>query len=97
VENSTFDVGVTVAMALLGVLLIWLECPPAPLALGFVLGPMMEEYFRRALALSSGNLGIFVTSPPSVIFLLITTVLAISLLLPAFSKVRETAFAEEEL
>ena len=55
VNNTSFDVMQTAFFGLLGVVFVKLECEPAPLLLGFVLGPMMEENLRRALLLSRGD------------------------------------------
>ena len=55
INNTHFDVSQTAAFGLLGVIFMKLECEPAPLLLGFVLGPMMEENLRRALLLSRGD------------------------------------------
>src|SRR5438034_3824498 len=59
-SNSTFDVYQTAVFGFLGYIFIKLECEPAPLILGFVLGPLMEEHLRRALLLSRGNPVVFV-------------------------------------
>ena len=55
----------TAVFGFLGVLFVKLECEPAPLLLGFVLGPMMEENLRRALLLSRGDPTVFFTRPIS--------------------------------
>src|SRR5438477_179675 len=62
-SNSTFDVYQTAVFGFLGYIFIKLECEPAPLLLGFVLGPMMEENLRRALLLSRGDPLVFVHRP----------------------------------
>jgi TctA family transporter len=64
-NNSIFDVWVVLAVGALGYLMRLADLPPAPLLLGFVLGPMMEEHFRRALMLSRGNFSTFLTRPIS--------------------------------
>ena len=63
ISNASFDVSQTAAFGALGVLFVKLECEPAPLLLGFVLGPMMEENLRRALLLSRGDPTVFLTRP----------------------------------
>lgn len=68
-RNSLFDVGVTLAIGLFGYLLLLLRFEPAPMLLGFVLGPRFEENFRRALKIAQGDLGTFVERPISAFFL----------------------------
>ncbi|HEY8049650.1 MAG TPA: tripartite tricarboxylate transporter permease [Ramlibacter sp.] len=65
VNNSLEDIYITAAFGLLGYLFLRLELDPAPLMLGFILGPMLEENFRRAMLLSRGSFGVFVTRPIS--------------------------------
>jgi putative tricarboxylic transport membrane protein len=62
---------------------------PAPLVLGFVLGPAMEENLRRALLLSRGDFSTFVTHPGSLALLLLAAGLLIAALLPRFTKLRK--------
>lgn len=94
VHNSTFDVGMTALLGLLGVALIRLGCEPAPLALGFVLGPLMEENLRRAMLLSRGDPMVFVTRPISASLLVIAVLLLVMLVLPSLRSRREVAFQE---
>jgi TctA family transporter len=63
VNNSLEDVFVTAAFGMLGYVFLRLSLDPAPLMLGFILGPMLEENFRRSLLLSRGSFTIFVTRP----------------------------------
>jgi len=63
VNNSLDDVFITATFGLMGYIMLRLELEPAPLLLGFILGPMLEENFRRALLLSRGSFAIFVTRP----------------------------------
>lgn len=72
VNNSSFDVLLTFGFGILGFLLNRRGFPSAPLLLGFVLGPLLEENFRRALLLSSGDFSTFATRPVSAVFLLLT-------------------------
>ncbi len=65
INNNVFDVFITAIFGVLGYLFVKLECEPAPLLLGFILGPMMEENLRRALLLSRGDPTVFVTRPIS--------------------------------
>mgnify|MGYP003350148434 FL=1 len=64
-------------------------CEPAPLVLGLVLGPMMEEYLRRALLISLGNPIVLVTSPISLAFLLASAALLVSIAVPMIRAKRE--------
>jgi len=94
VSNTSFDVMQTAAFGLLGVLFVKLECEPAPLLLGFVLGPMMEENLRRALLLSRGDPSVFVTRPISAVLLGIAVLLVVLIALPNLRRKREEAFQE---
>jgi putative tricarboxylic transport membrane protein len=93
-NNSAVDVGLALFFGLLGYLFIKLDCEPAPLLLGFVLGPMMEDNLRRAMLLSRGNPGVFFTRPLSLALLLVALALLIVVVLPAVRKKREEAFQE---
>lgn len=95
VNNSLFDVGLTVAFGLLGYLFIKLRCEPAPLLLGFILGPMLEENLRRAMLLSRGDPTVFVTRPLSLGLLLLAAGLILIMLLPRFRRTRHVAFSED--
>jgi TctA family transporter len=95
VNNSEFDVYLMALFGLLGYIFAKLECEPAPMLLGFILGPMMEEYLRRAFLLSRGDPLVFVQRPLSAILLLAAVLLLFAVLLPAFRKTREEAFQEE--
>ncbi|WP_040123630.1 tripartite tricarboxylate transporter permease [Paraburkholderia xenovorans] len=70
-NNSLFEVGEVVVFGIAGALLIALDFPVSPILLGYVLGPMVEENFRRALLLSRGDLMIFVQRPISAAFVFI--------------------------
>jgi putative tricarboxylic transport membrane protein len=65
VNNNLDDVFITAAFGFMGYMFVRLELDAAPLMLGFILGPMLEENFRRALLLSRGDLGAFFTRPIS--------------------------------
>src|SRR5690606_26197372 len=60
ISSSPFDIWIVVFFSLLGYLMRIFDCPAAPVLLGFVLGPMMEEHFRRAMLLSRGDFATFV-------------------------------------
>jgi putative tricarboxylic transport membrane protein len=78
-----------------GYTFIKLGCEPAPLLLGFILGPMMEENLRRSLLLSRGDWSVFVTRPISAGLLAAAALLLVIVLLPAVKSKREEAFVEE--
>jgi TctA family transporter len=94
VHNSTTDVVITAALGLLGYVMIRLGCEPAPMALGFVLGPLMEENLRRSMLLSRGDPLVFLTRPISATLLAVSLFLLLMLLLPTLRKQREVAFQE---
>ena len=75
VSSSTVLVYLTALFGFLGYIFTKLECEPAPLLLGFVLGPMMEENLRRAMTMSGGDSSVFVTRPASAVLLLLTLLL----------------------
>lgn len=85
----------TAGFGFLGYVFIKLGCEGAPLLLGFVLGPMMEENFRRALLLSRGDYSVFLTSPISLTLLLISAVLVLVVALPSIKSKRKVVFTEE--
>jgi TctA family transporter len=94
VNQSATEVGFTVGFGLLGYLFIKLHCEPAPLLLGFVLGPLMEENLRRALLLAHGDATVFLTRPLSAALLLAAVALVVILALPSVRHTREIAFQE---
>jgi TctA family transporter len=95
-SNSTTDVVLLAVFGVVGYVLVKLECEPAPLLLGFVLGPMMEENLRRSMLLSRGDPSIFVTQPVSLALLLTAAVLLALLIVPAIRNKRTEAIAEGE-
>ena len=95
INVNVWDVWVTIFFGFVGYLFVKLDCEPAPLVLGFILGPMMEENLRRALLLSRGDPSIFFTSPISCGFLIAALVLVVMVAAPAIRKTRETAFRED--
>jgi TctA family transporter len=96
INNNAFDVYITAAFAILGYAFYKLKCEPAPLLLGFILGPMMEENLRRAMLLSRGDPTVFFTRPLSLTLLLMALALVVLVALPAFKKTREVAFQEAD-
>lgn len=75
VHNSTFDVMTVIVFAAFGYGMRVLDFPAAPLLLGFVLGPLMEDHLRRAMLLSRGSFEVFFTQPLSLTFILISVLL----------------------
>ena len=95
VNNTNFDIMQTAFFGLVGVLFVKLEMEPAPLLLGFVLGPMMEENLRRALLLSRGDPTVFMMRPISAGLLVAAALLVLLITLPNVKRKREEAFQEE--
>jgi putative tricarboxylic transport membrane protein len=94
-NNNSFDVWMVALFGLIGYGFIKLGCEPAPLLLGLILGPMMEEYLRRALLISRGDWSVFVTRPLSASLLVVAAILLIVVLMPSVKKKREEAFVED--
>jgi TctA family transporter len=94
ISNMWMDVLLAALFGFIGYVFIKLDVEPAPLLLGYVLGPMMEENLRRALLLSRGDPMVFLTRPISLTLLIISTILIIIVAAPAVSKRREEAFQE---
>ena len=94
VNNTVFDIYQTVLFGFIGYALIKLRCEPAPLLIGFVLGPMLEEYLRRSLVLSHGNPMVFVERPVSAVLLGIGVAALAAMLLPALRRRKDEALAE---
>ena len=92
VNNSSFDVYLAALFGVLGFVWIRLGCSPAPILLGFVLGPMLEENLRRALVVSRGDPSVFVTRPISLVFV-VATVLILVAAAPAVRR-RRAAIAD---
>ena len=95
-RKPTFDLYFITFFGLLGYLIYKLDCEPAPLLLGFVLGPMLEEHLRRAMVSSRGSLMIFIERPISAGLLLVTLAALVMLALPAITSKRNEVFVEEE-
>ncbi len=94
-SNSVFDIYLMGLFGVFGYVFSKLGCEPAPMLLAFILGPLMEEYLRRALLISRGNPWVFVQRPISATLLALALLAMCSVLIPAFSKTREEAFREE--
>ena len=94
-QNSTFHVEQVAIFGVLGYIFVRLGCEGAPFLLGLVLGPQMEEYFRRAMLLSRGDPMVFLQRPISLGLLITTALLLLLRALPSIKKAREEAFTEE--
>ncbi len=95
-QNSTFHVLQVAGFGVLGYIFARLGVEGAPFLLGVVLGPQMEEYFRRAMLLSRGDPYVFIERPISLGLLITTIFLLILMALPSIKKARKEAFQEEK-
>jgi putative tricarboxylic transport membrane protein len=93
-NNSDFDVFLMALFGLFGYICAKLEMEPAPMLLGFIIGPMMEEYLRRALLLSRSDPMVFLQRPISATMLILSAVALAVVLSPSLRKKREEAFEE---
>jgi putative tricarboxylic transport membrane protein len=93
-RNSQFDVYMMALFGILGYVFSKLGCEPAPMLLAFILGPLMEEFLRRAMLLSRGDPLVFIQRPISATLLGIAVLAMCAVLLPTFGKTREVAFKE---
>jgi putative tricarboxylic transport membrane protein len=94
-NNATFDVYLMAIFGFLGYIFRKLDCEPAPMLLGFILGPMMEEHLRRAMLISKGDATVFLSRPISATMLILALILLATVLAPAVRQKREEAFQEE--
>ncbi|HSC94267.1 MAG TPA: tripartite tricarboxylate transporter permease [Burkholderiales bacterium] len=91
-NNSPMDVYMCALLGVLGYIIAKLECEPAPLILGYVLGPLMEENLRRALLISRGDPTVFFTRPISLSFMILTAFIMFIMIAPAIRKKKEEAY-----
>jgi TctA family transporter len=94
-NNNAFDVYMTAIFAVVGYAFYKLGCEPAPLLLGFILGPMMEENLRRALLLSRGDWTTFATRPLSAALLAAALLMVVIVMLPSIKAKRQEAFVDD--
>jgi TctA family transporter len=94
VDGKIFDVYAIVVLSALAYVLLKLDCEPAPLILGFILGPLMEENLRRSLMIAFGDMTVFVTRPISAAFLIASVALLVVIALPTLRAKREQAMQE---
>jgi len=92
---NAYDVLAVALFGVLGYFLIRMGCEPAPLLLGFVLGPLLEENLRRALIISRGDPSVFVSRPISLALLVLAAAAVVVAALPAIRRKREVVFAED--
>jgi TctA family transporter len=92
ISNSAFDVVLMALFGIVGIVFTKLDCEPAPLILGLVLGPMLEENLRRTLMISQGDPTVLFTKPISAAFLIAALVLLGIVVAPTIRKTREEAF-----
>jgi TctA family transporter len=95
-NNNNFDVFMAAGFGVVGYAFWKLGCEPAPLLLGFILGPMMEENLRRALLLSRGDWSTFLTRPLSAALLIGAALMVVVVLLPSIRRKREVAFQDAD-
>jgi len=88
VNNNPFDVYLVALIGVLGYVLVKLECEPAPLLLGYVLGPLLEENLRRAMLIARGDPTVFFTRPISAVFMIATVLIFVIMVLPAARAMR---------
>ena len=93
VNNSAYEVYLTALFGVIGFIWAKLEMPPAPMLLGFVLGPPMEENLRRALLISRGDPTVFFTRPISLGFMIATVLIIVVMVLPGI-RARRAAISE---
>jgi TctA family transporter len=96
VNSNVYDLFAVAGFGLLGYVLLKLNCEPAPLLLGFVLGPLLEENLRRAMILGRGDPTVFLTRPISASLLLLTVAVLAVVLLPQVRRKRNEVFVEAE-
>ena len=89
VSNNPFDVYLVALIGVLGYVLVKLECEPAPLLLGYVLGPLLEENLRRALLIARGDPTVFFTRPISLVFMIATLLILVIMVAPAARRSRQ--------
>jgi TctA family transporter len=94
-KNAQFDIYFMALFGFLGYIFTKLDCEPAPLLLAFILGPLMEEYLRRAMLLSRGNPMVFLQRPISATLLALALLAILAVCIPALGKTREKTFREE--
>jgi TctA family transporter len=88
VNNSSFEITLTALFGIFGFVCMQLGFPLAPMLLGFVLGPMMEENLRRAMLMAGGDPSVFLRRPISLAFIIATALILLVMVLPAVRRRR---------
>jgi putative tricarboxylic transport membrane protein len=96
INSNNFDVYAIAVFGIIGYTLVKLGCEPAPLLLGFVLGPLLEEHLRRAMILSRGDPMIFLDRPISATLLVLAAAALVVAVLPSVRRKRDEVFVEED-
>ncbi|WP_172122367.1 MULTISPECIES: tripartite tricarboxylate transporter permease [unclassified Devosia] len=96
INQNIYDIYAIGFFGIVGYVLIRFGCEPAPLLLGFVLGPLLEEHLRRAMIISRGDPMIFVTRPISATLLALAVLAVVIAVLPNIRKKRQEVFVEED-
>jgi len=96
VSNSSTLVQLMALFGILGYIFVKLKMEPAPMLLGFILGPLMEEYLQRAMTISHGDPSVFVTRPVSLTLLVMALLFLVATMVPIISKRREKTFEQLE-
>ncbi len=96
INNNAFDAILTALFGLFGYILVKVEAEPAPMLLGYILGPLMEENLRRAMLLARGDFFVFFQRPISATLLVISILLLVFVLLPNIRKKRDVAFEADD-
>ncbi|MDF2114324.1 tripartite tricarboxylate transporter permease [Roseiarcaceae bacterium H3SJ34-1] len=94
VNSEVFDIYTVAALSGVGYILLKLDCEPAPMVLGFVLGPMLEENLRRTMMISFGDASVFVTRPISAACLVATVLVLVAMVLPTLRQKRDEVMVE---
>jgi putative tricarboxylic transport membrane protein len=93
-NNAAFDASITAIFGIVGYWLVKHDFEPAPMLLGFVLGPLMEENLRRAMLIARGDASVFLTRPISATLLALAAILLVLAVLPMIRARREVVFTE---
>ncbi len=96
INQNAFDIYAIAVLGIVGYVLVKFDCEPAPLLLGFVLGPLLEEHLRRAMMLSRGDPLIFFERPISAALLAFAALAIILSVMPSIRKKRDEVFVEED-
>ena len=93
VNNSAMDVYLCAVLGFMGYIFAKLEFEPAPMILGYVLGPLMEENLRRALLISRGDATVFFTRPLSLAFMLLAAFILFIMVAPAMRQKKQEVYS----